>query len=59
MPTDSAKVDAMRARARRKLAQETSGLSTKDKGALPQLRRRLAKKVRSSLPEKALTHAPA
>ncbi|MBA2744380.1 MAG: hypothetical protein H0U43_08775 [Chthoniobacterales bacterium] len=57
MSIDSAKAAAMRNRARKKLQQESAGMSTADKARLTQIRRRLGKKVRSSLPSHVLTPA--
>lgn len=57
MPIDSAKAAAMRSRARKKLQQESAGLSAAEKARLTQIRRRLGKKVRSSLPSHVLAPA--
>jgi len=59
MATYSAKAAAMRARAQKKLDEERRDLSATDKAILPQIRKRLAKKVRSSLPTRQLAHAAA
>jgi len=59
MATYSAKAAAMRARAQKKLDEERRNLSATDKAILPQIRKRLAKKVRSSLPARQLAHAAA
>lgn len=59
MPTESAKATAMRARARRKLAEEKRSMNADDKARLPQIQKRLGKKVRSSFPTRQLTPATA
>lgn len=59
MPTDSAKVAAMRARAQKKLAEEKRHLTGAEKARLPQIQKRLARKVRSSFAARQLTPAAA
>lgn len=59
MPTDSAKVEAMRERAKKKLAQERRSMSTSEKARLPRIQKRLAQKVRSSLPSRQFAPAAA
>ncbi len=57
MSTDSAKAAAMLDRARKKLQHESAVMNTADKARLTQIRRRLGKKVHSSLPSHVLTTA--
>ncbi len=59
MPSDSAKAAALRDRARKKLEQESRTMTSAEKARLPQIRKRLARKVRSSLPDPVLTPSAA
>ncbi len=59
MPTDAAKVAAMRERARRKMAEEKRNMNAKQKAQLPEIQKRLARKVRSSLTAHPLVPADA
>lgn len=57
MSTDSAKAAAIRDRARKKLQHESAVMNTAGQARLTQIRRRLGKKVHSSVPSCVLTPA--
>lgn len=57
MPTDSAKAAAMCARAQKKRAEERRNMSASEETRLPQIQKRLAKKVRSSFASRQLAPA--
>lgn len=58
MPSDRAKANAMRERARIRLLHEQKTITKQQKIQLPEIRKRLARKTRSSLPARERAGPP-
>lgn len=58
MPSDQAKANSMRDRARVRLLHEQKTLTEQQKVQLPEIQKRLARKTRSSLPARERVEPP-